>query len=482
MQAVESGMIEMVGQCPLTIQELLSVTDVSPDEGRRFVEFLVASGIFEQYEGLLYLSGFSRKYLLNGSPASQLNVLAFEKLLVEKWNGLGSVLKHGQLSAVTEQSTEVCRERLALFQKAMHEAAAVRAVELWNSLPELPGSGLIIDIGAGDGTYLREFLRHNPGWKAVACDLHDVLELNRASFDNAGIAHRACNIADMDELGEFIDEYAGSCSLLLLSNLIHCYSLAESGALISSLGRLFAEDGLMVIHDFFRDGNSFGALYDIHMLVNTYNGRSYSFDEASHMLQVAGFSHSTIIQLPSLSHAVIASRQAPLDGRSDPLFRLRREALGLGFFEAVPFDPAAITTEPWVKAKCRYGCPCYGRKWSCPPHCMDSAEFSELLAGYTKALLVVGQAPLKDFQERLLELEKRAFLNGHKKALVFTGGPCCWCDECPEDRCIFPEKRRPSLESCGCDVFALAESAGIKVAPLRSSDDFVQFIGLLLVE
>ena len=89
---------------------------------------------------------------------------------------------------------------------------------------------------------------------------------------------------------------------------------------------------------------------------------------------------------------------------------------------------------------------------------------------------------LRDFQEKLLGLEKEAFLGGFKKALVFSGGPCCWCESCDDIMCRFPEKRRPSLESCGCDVFALAESCGIPLAPLKSSDDFVQYVGLLLVD
>jgi predicted metal-binding protein len=113
---------------------------------------------------------------------------------------------------------------------------------------------------------------------------------------------------------------------------------------------------------------------------------------------------------------------------------------------------------------------------------MDQAGFEELLGGYSQALLVAGQPPLRDFQEKLLGLEKEAFLGGFKKALVFSGGPCCWCESCPTERCSHPEKRRPSLESCGCDVFALAKHCGIPVAPLRNSDDFVQFIGLLLVD
>ncbi|NTW37407.1 MAG: hypothetical protein HGB17_15060, partial [Syntrophobacteraceae bacterium] len=92
---------------------------------------------------------------------------------------------------------------------------------------------------------------------------------------------------------------------------------------------------------------------------------------------------------------------------------------------------------------------------------MGQDEFQELIGCYSRALLVAGQPPLKSFQEHLLQLEKESFLSGSKKALVFSGGPCCWCEECDEQQCRFPEKRRPSLESCGCDVFALAESCGI---------------------
>jgi predicted metal-binding protein len=113
---------------------------------------------------------------------------------------------------------------------------------------------------------------------------------------------------------------------------------------------------------------------------------------------------------------------------------------------------------------------------------MDQAGFRELLGCYSRALLVAGQPPLRAFQENLLALEREAFLGGFKKALVFSGGPCCWCDTCDDRQCTFPEKRRPSLESCGCDVFALAERCGIPVAPLRTSNDFVQYIGLLLVD
>jgi 5-hydroxybenzimidazole methyltransferase len=481
MQAVNSGVIDAVGEHHCSVDQLLETTGLKEEEGRRFAALLVTVGILEQYDGQLYLSRFSRKYLLGSSSLSQRHVLEFENVLMAKWQELGAVLTDGQGSMVSDQPPEEYLNRLSLFQKAMTEAALVRSRELWAAFPPLPETGMIIDAGTGDGAYLREFLGRYPGWCAVACDLPDVCALGRAE-DATSITRHSCNLADPEACDDFVARYGNTVSVLLLSNFIHCYSEAENVAMLRRLAGLLRGDGILVIHDFYRDGNGFGAMYDLHMMINTYNGRTYSFAETIRMLCGAGLADSRVIELPSRSHAVIAARRLPVELKSDSLFLVRTKALELGFFAAAAVDPAAIPTEPWVKAKCRYGCACYGKKWSCPPNSLEAGEFRELLGSYSKAMIVAGQPPLRTFQEQLLELEKSAFLNGYKKAFVFTGGPCTWCDSCDNDRCRFPEKRRPSLESCGCDVFALAESCGIPVGPVKNADDFVQYIGLILVE
>jgi predicted metal-binding protein len=408
-------------------------------------------------------------------------VLEFEPILMENWRQLGIILEQGQGSLIREQPPEDYQERLQLYQQAMGEAAIVRSRELWDAVCQLPEQGTIIDIGAGDGTYLREFLTRHPRWQGVACDLPDVSNRPAANPVPENMCLFPCNILDPQEVAGLVSDYRGKADLLLFSNICHCYGPDENRALLQQTGEMLAEDGRLIVHDFFRDANSFGALYDLHMLVNTFNGRSYTTAETSAMLQGAGFGLTTLIELPSSSLALVAARNAIYQGTSS-LFGLKNHALSHGFFAAVELDPAGIRSEAWVRAKCSYGCPQYGRRWSCPPHSLDQAGFEELLGCYSRALLVAGQPPLRDFQGHLLALEKEAFLGGFKQALVFSGGPCCWCESCPTERCSHPDKRRPSLESCGCDVFALAERCGIPVGPLRDSDDFVQYIGLLLVD
>ncbi|MDD2271988.1 MAG: DUF2284 domain-containing protein [Desulfuromonadaceae bacterium] len=480
-EAVNSGIIDRLDEADCSVAELLAGLALQPEEGWRFIETLVNVGLLEEYEGRLFLSRFSRSFLSRTSPTSQRMVLEFEPTLMKNWGRLGEVMREGQGAQLREQSDADYRERLRLFQQAMSEAAQIRSRELWDVLTGLPEQGTIIDIGAGEGAYLREFLARHPGWRGIACDLPDVCAQAATSPLPHNLSFHPCNILERQELATLVAQHRGMVDLLLFSNLCHCYSPDENRTLLEQAGEMLADDGLFVVHDFYRDVNSFGALYDLHMLVNTYNGRSYSTVETATLLVKAGFPHHSLIELPSSSSALVATRTVPYQPAAS-LFALKNHALDNGFFAAVEFDPSRIRSEAWVRAKCSYGCSQYGKRWSCPPHAMDQAGFEELIGCYSRALLVVGQPPLRDFQEKLLGLEKEAFLGGFKKALVFSGGPCCWCDSCDDIRCRFPEKRRPSLESCGCDVFALAESCGIPVTPLRNSDDFVQYVGLLLVD
>lgn len=480
-EAVNSGLIDGLEEGTATVVELLAATSMLPGEGGRFIALLVSVGLLEEYAGQLQLSRFSRTYLSRSSVTSQRHVLEFEPLLQNNWRQLGTVLREGQGKLIHEQSPEEYRQKLQLFQQAMTEAALVRSCELWDEFAGLPENGTVIDIGAGDGTYLREFLQRYPGWQGVACDLADVCAQAASVASPPNLSFHPCNILDRQELAALVTAYRGAADILLFSNVCHCYSPAENEAIFGQAGQLLVAEGLLIVHDFFRDANSYGSLYDLHMLVNTWNGRSYTVDETAALLESAGFSQHRVIELPSSSLAMVARRHLPFQ-EVESLYILKGRALAGGFFAAVELDPTDIRSEAWVRAKCAYGCAQFGRRWSCPPHSMEQAEFRKLLDCYSRALLVVGQPPLRTFQEQLLELEREAFLSGFKKALVFSGGPCCWCESCADEQCSFPEKRRPSLESCGCDVFALAAGCGISLTPLKSSAEFVQYVGLLLVD
>jgi hypothetical protein len=123
------------------------------------------------------------------------------------------------------------------------------------------------------------------------------------------ITWHACNVADPKECADLAARYRGSASVLVLSNIIHCYGESENVALLGQLQEVVERDGTVVIHDFFSDGNGFGAMYDLHMMINTYNGRTYTIDETVRMLHDIGFANHKVVALPSYSQAILARRE-----------------------------------------------------------------------------------------------------------------------------------------------------------------------------
>ncbi|HZV80641.1 MAG TPA: methyltransferase [Geobacteraceae bacterium] len=308
MAAVDCGIIDVLSDSSCTLERLLETAGVKAPEGERFVRLLVSSDILQERDGLFHLSPFSATYLHRESEFCQRGVMEFERQLQRRWEGLGGQLQAGQGSVVEEPAPHEYQRRLGLFHRAMHEAAVVRSAELWDAVGTLSATGFIIDAGAGDGTYLRSFLGRHPAWRALACDLGDVLSEVTEPGDGV-VSLCPCNLLDSGERREFVGRYRGTADLLLLSNFIHCYSRDEVAAMLADLAELVARDGRLVIHDFFTDGNRFGALYDLHMLVNTYNGRTYTFAETDEVLALSGFSVCRTLALPSFSHALVARRE-----------------------------------------------------------------------------------------------------------------------------------------------------------------------------
>jgi predicted metal-binding protein len=163
-----------------------------------------------------------------------------------------------------------------------------------------------------------------------------------------------------------------------------------------------------------------------------------------------------------------------------------------------------IPVEDWVRLKCQYGCPNYGRRLTCPPYSPDPRATRAILEGYSTAFLLRYDAPARpreaDMQvardgmgmavDAFLRLERFAFLNGHFKAFVFGLNYCPDCHVCAVEEgvgaCKRPQMARPSLEACGVNVRKLLEIGAwdreARGLDVFRKDDKVSLISLLLVE
>jgi len=309
MSAHELGIFETLAHGRDSARGICLKTGMDIPYGSRFLNVLVHLGLLDTQAETFALSEFSKCFLVKQSAAYQGRTLEFEKALFDAWQSLAQTLRQGtRVYGVTEKSTEDYKASLSLYLGAMDNAARIRAVELWECV-KVGHEGLIVDAGAGSGAFLAEFLGRHQGWRGVFCDLPDVVLLamenpllqafgNRLAFQPANLLTEeepamACTQAD----------------IVLCSNLVHCQGKEETQGLFFRLAAVLAENGILIIHDFFTDASHGGALYDLHMMLNTYNGRTYSVSDLCAMLTPFGLTHHSVVNLASGSTALIFSRK-----------------------------------------------------------------------------------------------------------------------------------------------------------------------------
>lgn len=166
-------------------------------------------------------------------------------------------------------------------------------------------------------------------------------------------------------------------------------------------------------------------------------------------------------------------------------------ALERGADGAKVIEPATVATAEWVRLKCQFGCPGFGRSHCCPPHTPTPEVTRRAIDSYQKAILLHRRIPdgrkrreeTKPFNEMIVRLEIDIFLDGYYKALSMTSGPCRLCKECDlNSPCKYGMEARPSMEACGVDVYKTARGNGFSIRVVRTPEEEQNIFGLILVE
>lgn len=375
--------------------------------------------------------------------------------------------------------------RIFDYVRAMDILARQKALEIVDILEGIFWEAPALDIGGGAGAVSRALVRSDQKKKAILFDLPEVISAAKKIYPEK-LAWNGIEIIE----GNFIKyRFAAGqkFGMILMNNFLHAYDNYTAQTLLFKAIDLLKPDGLLVIHDYFPDrlGRSphKGVLYDISMMLNTYNGSCHNSYIISEWLKKAGLSKIVIKDLKTDSAIIVACRNNSGFNIETGLHEWTAKAVQAGFTRAVLMSSDKIITGAWVRKKCRFGCAIYGKNLQCPPYGMDSKETENLLNSYKWAILLEGSPPGKEFHKKLLLLEKKAFLAGYHKALVFGAGHCPVCQQCPENGiCRYPEKARPSMEGSGIDVYTTAKNAGIRLKPVLDKNQYVKYIGLLMLE
>lgn len=157
-------------------------------------------------------------------------------------------------------------------------------------------------------------------------------------------------------------------------------------------------------------------------------------------------------------------------------------------------DPRGIVVCHWVRLKCQFGCPQYGRLASCPPNTPGVEECKRFFEEYRSALVFHFQKVAPEPEKRrawsaktnvgLSKVERDIFLAGYPKAFLLFMDSCRICAECVPTRadCKEPKLSRPSPEGMAVDVYSTVRQLGYPIEVLTDPSQQMNRYAFMMID
>ena len=162
----------------------------------------------------------------------------------------------------------------------------------------MDGAKTLVDVGGGTGIYSIALLQKNPHLRAIVLDRPEVLKVAQEMAHAYGVADRL-----QTQAADMFRDPLPAADVVLLSNILHDWDLAECQALIGRCAASLRTGGPLLIHDVFLNDTLDGpmpiALYSAALFCLT-EGRAYSAAEYRGWLKEAGLTPGEVT--PTLIH------------------------------------------------------------------------------------------------------------------------------------------------------------------------------------
>ncbi|MFH1082932.1 MAG: DUF2284 domain-containing protein [Pseudomonadota bacterium] len=520
--ALELKLFDHIESGYATTAALCALSGCKEDGLYRLLKVMKRMELIGQSQGYWFNSQVASRYLVEKSPSYMGDFFLYRRAMQENFRLLTRKISlNDEPEAMCSRDSEAVddyAERNFNYVKALDQLARQKAGEIVEILSRETWQPPVLDLGGGAGSLCRRLLASVSGAdnnKTIHSQLPDNMAdglpdaLIDALFDASGaiqgvlldlpeVIAAAQKIYPEEKDWEGIEtvgadfrfhkfEKGETFGLIVMSNFLHAYGEKEARKLLEKALSLLTPGGKILIHDYFPDrlgaNPHKGSIYDLAMMLNTYDGECHESSKVVSWLGAAGIGQSVVLDLETDSALILAGEKLSQDHLVPLPLQWADIAISEGFRRAVPIPTEKIATAPWVRLKCKYGCRGFGKNLQCPPNGKDDIETERLLRSYKWALLLEGAPPGRQFHKLLIGLEQRAFLSGLHKAFVLGAGPCTICDPCPgQGECIRSDLARPSMEALGIDVFQTAKEAGLYLVPVKEKGQYVKYIGLLLLE
>jgi SAM-dependent methyltransferase len=302
---------ERMARGPMTFDQLRRDLALAERPAIVLVTALRAFGLMaDDEEGRLGLTELGRDHL---TPGAYFDVSGYVGLASESPGVLemverlrtnrpaGSASDEEGAAFIFKEGIESAMESEA-SARSLTLALAGRAKNVAPVLAErypLDDARLILDVAGGTGIYSIAWLLRHPNLRAIIWDRPEVLKVAIEMAESYGVRDRLeARIGDM-----FKNPVPEGADVILLSNVLHDWDVADCSSLVSRCGSALRPGGRLLIHDVFLNDGLDGplpiALYSAALFRLT-EGRAYSAKEYRAWLKSAGLVPGDVV--PTLIH------------------------------------------------------------------------------------------------------------------------------------------------------------------------------------
>jgi len=284
---VELGLFSAIQSGPATPGSIAEKYSWDAQALQVLLDALTVMGFIEKTLGRYSIASYNKQLLSPDDSRGVIPTVSHAASLWDSWSSLTRrIVAGGQMPQMDSTKAFVDTMHTAAEKLAPGIAALIR--------PEVGTS--FLDVGGGSGAYTIAFLARSRSLRATLLDRPEIVEHTRGYLRTAGCA----------ELVELLAGDATSVQwppnqdLVFLSALIHSLSADKCERIYHKAFESLEPGGRVVLRDHIMSENRLrpraGVLFNVHMLVCTPDGQTYTFSEIRRGLERVGFIDVRLIQ------------------------------------------------------------------------------------------------------------------------------------------------------------------------------------------
>jgi ubiquinone/menaquinone biosynthesis C-methylase UbiE len=310
--AIDLEVFTAIGEGNTTAAEIAKRCQASEKGIRVLCDYLTIMEMLTKQDGRYALTLDSSVFLDKRSPAYLGGATEFlcSPMLIDGFKNMTEAVRRGGTAMDNDGTIGPDHPVWVKFARGMAAMMAMPA-QLMAKLadPNADRKLKILDIAAGHGLFGIAFATNNQQAEITALDWKAVLEVAKENAQKAGVAGRYQTI----EGSAFDVEFGSGYDLVLITNFLHHFDPPTCETLLRKVHAALADGGRAVTLEFVPNDDRVtppdSAGFSLVMLAGTPSGDAYTFAELERMFANAGFSRSTMHQLPPTIQQVVISEK-----------------------------------------------------------------------------------------------------------------------------------------------------------------------------